>query len=152
MSSSCDLAQNIHDVKKEFPDYDFSLLDEFPTPEFWYIDILENESLKENFMKQINETFPNKEDAIKNAPALLASLMKKEYPQEIEKAIDMNTRVTKAKAWLKEKVKEVPEDEFMAVVTHSRFLQSFVSREYGALGEFIGSRRFVNCEVFEYDL
>jgi len=152
MSSSCDLAHNINEVKKEFPDFDFSLLGEFPTPEFWYIDVLENEALKEKFMKAINEAFPNKEDAIKNAPAFLAALMKENYPKECEGAIDMNTRVTKAKAWLREKVKELPEDEFMAVATHSRFLQSFVSKEYGKLGEFIGSRRFVNCEVFEYDL
>ena len=152
MSSSCDLGHNIHDVKKEFSDFDFALLDSFETPEFWYVDILESEELKKKLYDEIYATYPNKEDAIDNAARLLARRMRETFPGEVETAIDMNTRVQKAKEWLRTKANELPEDQVLAVVAHSRFLRSFVSQEYGKLGEFIGTRYFVNCEVFEYEL
>jgi len=152
MSSSCDLGNNINDVKKEFPDFDFALLDEFETPEFWYIDILESEEGKKKMYEEIFAAFPNKQDAIANAASLLARRMKETFPGEVETSIDMNTRVQKAKEWLRKKAHELPQDQTLAVVAHSRFLRSFVSKEYGQLGEFIGTRYFVNCEVFEYEL
>ncbi len=152
MSSSCDLGQYLNEVKLEFPEFDFSLLKNFTVPEFWFLEVLENEALKKEFLDKIAEAFPNQQDAFKNASKFLANEMKKSYPKESEDQISLNTRVAKAKAWLREKAQELGDGEFLAVVAHSRFLQSFVSKEYGALGELIGSRRFVNCEVFEYEI
>lgn len=151
-SSSCDLPSDLNEIKKEFPDYDFTAVDEHPAKELWFIDILENEEQKKGLLDELYRLYPEKEDAIKNASKFLAKKMLENFPNEFEALVDLNKRVTKAKKWLKEKLNEVNDGEFMAVVTHSKVLQSFIAKEYGELGEFIGSRRLVNCEIMEYNL
>jgi len=152
-SSSCDLPGDFNEIKKEFPDFDFTLVEQHPAKELWFIDILENEQQKKDIYDELFKLYPVREDAVKNAAKVVAQKMLENFPaEEYEALVDLNKRVTKAKKWLKEKLNEVKEGEFMAVVTHSKVLQSFIAKEYGALGEFIGSRSLVNCEVMEYNL
>ena len=150
MSSSCDIGRDIEEVKKEFPDFDFSIMDNLPDKHLWYINILANENSKQALLTDLYKKFPEKKDAVDNAAEFTVGKMLEAFPKEYEGKVDMNMRVGEAKKWLHEQAYSLPEGEIMAVVAHSRFLTSFFSKGYGPEGEFIGSRRFVNCEVFEY--
>lgn len=150
LSSSCDIPRSTNDIEKEFPEFDYSLFDEFTIKELWYLEILANKDHKTALLDELFQKYPTKEEALQNHQKFCLSKLPAFLPQELESVIDLNTRVTIAKKWLKEKFNEIQDDGDLALVTHSKFLRSLLSKEYGKEGEFIGSRRFVNCEIFEY--
>jgi len=52
-SSACDVSDNIHELKKEFPDFDFSILESLQREELWLIHSLENTTLRKEFLKEL---------------------------------------------------------------------------------------------------
>jgi len=151
--SNCDVSDELETIKKEYPDYDFSLLDELPHPELWLIYTLKNETIREDLLEELFSKYPTKEEALKNAKYFLTDKLKSVYPNLLEHQIDINQRTLEAKKSIKEKIKNHPEGESIVIVTHSRFLESFSAEKYGEKdGEPINAKWFENCEVASFQL
>jgi len=150
--SACDVCDDIETIKKEFPDFDFSLVDEFPEPQLWYIYQLKNETLSQDLLNELFRRYPNKEEAYKNAKFFLTEKLKAVHPTLLEAQVDINQRALILKDKLKEKVNDHPEGESIVVVTHSRFLEAFTAERYGEDGEPINAKWFNNCEVAAINL
>ena len=147
---TCDIPDDINKIQSEFPEYDFSLLDMYLVRGLWFIDILENEEQKKTLLDKLYRDYKDVEDMVKHAPRLMTQEMLDDFPEYYEKLVDFNERVSRAKIWMKEELKDIPYAESVVVVAHSFVLQTFISEEYGAAGQYIGSRKFLNGEVFEY--
>jgi len=151
--SNCDTSDELETIKKEYPDYDFSLLDELPHPQLWLIYALKNETIREELLEELFSKYSTKEEAYKNAKYFLTDKLKNLHPALLEAQIDINQRALEAKNTLKDKLKNHPEGESIVVVSHSRFLESFSAESYGEEdGEPVNAKWFNNCEVVSFQL
>jgi broad specificity phosphatase PhoE len=150
--SSCDISDELEVIKKEYPDYDFSLLEEYPHPELWLLYNLKNETMREELLEELFSKYRTKEEALKNAKYFLADKVKALYPNSLEAQIDINQRALETKKIMKDKLSNHPEGESIVVVTHSRFLESISAERYGEDGEPINAKWFYNCEVASFEL
>ena len=151
--SGCDAADDLETIKSEFPEYDFSYLDNFPVPELWlYYVFCSDPSTSREFISELFEKYPNREDALKNSKHFLVQKLKEAFPETIETQHDLVRRTVEAKKALKEKLKEVGAGESIVVVAHSRFLEGFTAEGEEEDGTPINAKWFYNCEVTPYNL
>jgi len=151
--SGCDAADDLDTLKKEFPDYDFSALNNFPIPELWlfYVFCKDNEVIR-NYVDGLLNKYPNKDEAIKNAKYYLVEKLREAYPKTIEIQPDLVERTFEAKKALTEVMKGVKENEAVVVVAHSRFLEAFTAEGFDENANPRNAKWFYNCEVTPYNL
>jgi len=151
--SGCDVADDLDTLKKEFPEYDFSLLNNFPIPELWLFYVFcKDQTTIRDYINALFEKYPEKEEAIKNAKYFLVEKLKEAYPKTIEIQTDLVERAIESKKALSEVVKGVGENEAAVVVAHSRFLEAFTAEAYEEDGNPRNAKWFYNCEVTAYNL
>lgn len=146
LSSSCDVPDDLETIRKEFPDYDFSMVDKMKIPEFWALEVLETQ---DSTHKLISEFERKSNESLK---IFLNEKLKQSFPNRIEFQHDVNRRVGNAKTALKETMKELNEGETLAIVAHSRLLESFSAESYEEDGAPVNAKWFANCEVVPYRL
>jgi len=151
-SSACDVSEDIRRIKKEFPDYDFSLIDALDVPEFWLFHSLQNETLKNEFLKEAEERFKGDPNVGEKVKHYVLNKLAEYYPEQYESSFDIIQRNAKAREIFKQKLAELKEGEKMACVAHYYFLIHFTASEFGENGEPIDGRGFKNCEVYECPL
>jgi len=151
-SSACDVSDDLKQIKQEFPDYDFSLIDALDVPEFWLFHSLQNETLKNDFLREAEIKFKGEPDIGEKIKHYVLDKLAEYYPEQYESSFDIIQRNAKARAIFKEKLKEIKDGEKMACVAHYYFLIHFTSTEFGENGEPLDGRGFKNCEVFECPL
>jgi len=150
--SSCDVSDDLATIKSEFPDYDFSLLDQLEYPELWLAYALENEKIRQEILDELFRKYSNKEEALKNAKFFLTEKLKNIYPSHLEDQHDLNKRVVEAKDRVRQMLREQKEGESLVVVAHSRFLESWSAQRYEEDGTPVNAKWFANCEVAAYEL
>jgi len=148
--SACDVSDDLATIKKEFPDYDFSLLDKLPIPELWVLYSLKNEKLAQDLIDELFRKYSTREEAIKNAKFFIDEKLKHAYPNILENQIDINQRAMDTKADLKDKISQLAEGEAIVVVAHSRFLEALTAERYEQDGTPKNARWFHNCEVIPF--
>jgi len=151
--SGCDVADDLETIQREFPEYDFSLLNDFQFPELWlYYMFCKDQGVCQEYIDELFDQHSSREDAIKNAKHFLVEKLKTSYPKTIETDHDLVHRIVEAKKALKEKIKEVASDEAVVVVAHSRFLEGFTAEGFAEDGAPVNAKWFYNCEVTPYNL
>jgi len=151
-ASSCDIPGDLEPLKQEFPDFDFSLMDDFRNQDYWFFDTMVNQNARNDLLNEIQETFPCEEQRLKNYRAYLAHRMGECFPNLNESGFDVIERTLMAKKMLKEKVKDLEEGERIAVVSHSSFLRRFTAKNFDHTGNSTDGRQLENAEVMEYTL
>jgi len=152
-SSACDVSDDIKTIKKEFPDFDFSLIEQLPCEEFWLFHSLQNETLKEEFLREAEKNFrPNEPNLGQKLKLMLLDALRKHYPQQYESSFDVIQRNAKARALFKEIMSTLNEGEKAACVSHYYFLIHFTATEFGEDGQPLDGKSFKNCEVYEHVL
>jgi bisphosphoglycerate-dependent phosphoglycerate mutase len=151
-SSACDVSDDIKELKLEFSEYDFSLIEELSIEEHWLIHSLQNETLRNEFMTEIMDI--GLKDSDKKLGLLVKEFLLKKlrehYPAQFETSFDMIERNIKAKEVFKKFMEELDPNEKVAVVAHYYFLIHITATEFAENGEPINGKGFKNCEVFEY--
>ena len=151
--SSCDMADDLDTIKKEYPDYDFSAIDALPHPELWILYALKNETIREELIQELFAKYPTRNETFHNAKYYISEKLKNMFPTHIEFQVDLNARTYDAKEALKDISKDLNGDEAIVVVAHSRFLEAFTAERFeGENGEPVNSKWFANCEVAAYSL
>jgi len=149
-SSACDVSDDINAIKKEFPEFDFSLIEELDVPEFWLFHSLQNETLKEEFLKEAERKFrPDDPNLGSKLKLFILDKLRQYYPTQYESSFDVIQRNAKAKKIFKRIMSELKEGEKAACVAHYYFLIHFTASEFGEEGEPVDGHSFKNCEVYE---
>lgn len=52
ISSRCDIGSRLRESMKEFPQFDYSLIEH---PDYWYVETLKNENYKQNMLAKISQ-------------------------------------------------------------------------------------------------
>jgi Fructose-2,6-bisphosphatase len=151
-SSACDVSDDIKRIKKEFPDYDFSLIDSLDVPEFWLFHSLQNDTLKNDFLREAEAKFKGDPHIGEEVKHFILNKLAEYYPEQYESSLDVIQRNAKAREIFKEKLSELKEGEKIACVAHYYFLLHFTATEFGDEGEPINGKGFKNCEVYECPL
>jgi len=146
--STCDCSDDINIIKREFPEMDFSLIDENPHPELWLLYVLKNKKVANELIEELFAEYPTKEEALANVKYFLARKVKEAYPKRLEHQTEINERTQESKGVIKKALSELPEGKSMVVVSHSRYFESFTAKSFEHEGEPIGSKWFVNGEVY----
>ena len=153
LKSNCDIGSSVDILRKEFPDYDFSLLNNFEKPHLWFINDIPKDMQNEVF-SEINRTHPNLEDEINNAQYLVLEKIKKMYPIEIEPQTHLNRRVQEVWVDIKRRVVEekAKTNAKIMIIGHSRFFETSTAESFGNEGEPVGAKWLKNCEVYEFSI
>ena len=150
--SSCDIPDDLDVIKKEYPTFDFSVLDKFPIPELWLYYMFTDETVGPGLLDELFKKYGSKEEAIKNAKFFLLEKIKTVFPTLIEAHTDIRQRTIEARQALKDKLKEFKEGEAVVVVAHSRFLEAYTAESIEADGSPVNAKWFYNCEVAPSDV
>jgi len=148
--SQCDLGLFTHELRKEYPDVDWSCLDEFELPIIWFLYVIDENGTPENVAMKHKLI-----DAWKKDPQVesLVDIMKQSWPVKVEGPKNILGRVLKAKEQLKQFVKENNvQDNELLVVSHSISLKYLTTTKFDESGEPLEFKWFKNAEVGEYCL
>ena len=152
-SSACDVSDDIKSIKKEFPDFDFSLIEELPCEEYWLFHSLQNETLREEFLRGAQSKFRgNESDLGHQLKMMIIEKLAQYYPLQYESSFDIIQRNAKARQIFKEIMASLKEGEKAACVSHYYFLIHFTAKEFGEDGQPVDGKSFKNCEVYEHVL
>jgi len=151
--SGCDAADDLETIQREFPEYDFSYLNNYQFPELWlFYTFCKDQGVGQEFIDELFDQHSSREDAIKNAKSFIVDKLKASHPKTVETEHDLVHRVKEAKKALNEEIKGITADEAIVVVAHSRFLEAFTSEGFEEDGTPINAKWFYNCEVTPYNL
>jgi len=148
-SSACDVSDDLDKIKKEFPDFDFSYIDALDVPEFWLFHSLQNETLKNEFLKEVESKFRDQTEFRENLKFHILDKLSEYYPNQYENSFEILQRNAKAREIFLKKHEELKEGEKIACVAHYYFLIHFTATEIGEEGQPIDGKGFKNCEVHE---
>ena len=152
LGGSCDIADDLNVIRREFLDYDYSLFDTFEDNRLWYISILKDEALKQGLLDEIYRNYPDRDEAVRKAPEILVTRIKELYPEFLENVGDLHRRVSESKQWIYEKSSELNEDEEAVIVAHSFSLKCFIAESMNEDGTFVGYRFFENCKAYDHSM
>jgi broad specificity phosphatase PhoE len=151
-SSACDVSDDIKAIKKEFPEFDFSMIDELEIPEMWLFHSLQNETLRREFLEEAKRLFVDRTDIGEQLKQFKLDKLREYYPNQYESGFDIIERNAKAKKIIGEKIRELGACNKIALVAHYFFLQSFTASEFSDEGMPLNGKGFNNCEVYEHKL
>jgi broad specificity phosphatase PhoE len=151
-SSACDVSDDLQKIKKEFPDFDFSLIDALDVPEFWLFHSLQNETLKKDLLKEAERKFRDKTDLGEKVKHYILDKLSKYYPEQYESSFEILQRNAQAREHFLKKYSELKEGEKIACVAHYYFLNHFTATDIGEEGQPLDGKGFKNCEVHEFRL
>jgi len=151
-SSACDVSDDINKIKKEFPQFDFSMIDELEVPEMWLFHSIQNETLRREFLEEARRTITDKALLGEKLKQFKLDKLREYYPNQYESGFDIIERNAKAKNVISEKIRELGACDKVAVVAHYYFLESFTSTEFSDEGMALNGKGFDNCEVYEHKL
>ena len=126
--SQCDLALFTHELRKEYPDFDWSRFEEFELPVIWFLYVIDENGTPENVAMKHKLI-----DAWKKDPRVesLVDIMKQSWPVTAEGPKNILSRVSKAKEQLKQFVKENNvQDNELLVVSHTVCLKYLTTTKF----------------------
>mmetsp|Transcript_28042 Transcript_28042/g.24748 ORF Transcript_28042/g.24748 Transcript_28042/m.24748 type:complete len:129 (+) Transcript_28042:357-743(+) len=104
MAGSADVPSDIRLIKKEFPEVDFSLIEELEMPELWAFYNLKNEHYRREIFSLVKENHNLKESSTQNLSKSVLNMLKEIHPQRIETVEDLSLRAIEAQTLIKQRV------------------------------------------------
>lgn len=140
LGCAADIGSDYRTIKKEFPTFDFTLVDALENPEYWYLENIANVEWKSSVIKKL------KEEAIrdKDTAAFVLKQMKEYDRENCEPETDIKIRADKAKEFLKKFISKEGKEKKYAIVSHAVYLHVFTKTDDK------DGYWFKNCEIKEF--
>ncbi|EGR29140.1 phosphoglycerate mutase, putative [Ichthyophthirius multifiliis] len=150
--SNCDIGGRILESKEDFPEYDFSFLEQYENPILWNVYELTNKQKVQEIEANIKNICVQESIQIKkHGHFKLLEIIKQMFPVHIESQQEYNQNVQLQKQYILNLLEKMPQGTKIAIVGHSRALESFTAASYEN-ETLIGAHWFKNAEVYQMQL
>jgi len=146
--SACDIPDNIELLMKEFPEFDFSLFEKFSRKKLWFLELINDDTLREELLAEIKEK--NIEDDLEAVKDIIIRRLQENHPVGMESELDLHERVIKSKEIVRKYLEQVKEGERVALISHFLYLRSLTAK-YFQDGAPVMGMRFQNCVPVEIE-